>query len=122
MDKYGRGWIAIPCVLLLGLSFMLMPATHTMPAFILTAALMGLGNGIGAGIIMTLGADASPQDGRITFLGLWRVVADSGHTLGPLFISGLTALFSLGTGLFMVGLSGIAAAWIFGQQLFRKEQ
>lgn len=122
MDKYGRGWIAIPCVLLLGLSFMLMPITHTMPAFIATAAIMGLGNGIGSGIIMTLGADVSPTAGRIAFLGLWRVVADSGQTLGPLFMSGVTAIFSLGTGLFTVGLWGLAATWIFGRQLFGRKQ
>src|SRR5699024_5510045 len=116
MDEYGRLWIAIPCVLLLGLSFMLMPATHSVAAFVATAALMGLGNGIGSGIIMTLGADVSPRAGRISFLGIWRVVADSGQTLGPLFMSAITAILSLGASLFMVGTLGVVSAWIFVRQ------
>ncbi|HLR12038.1 MAG TPA: MFS transporter [Burkholderiaceae bacterium] len=122
MDEYGRLWIAIPCVLLLGLSFMLMPATHSVAAFVATAALMGLGNGIGSGIIMTLGADVSPRAGRISFLGIWRVVADSGQTLGPLFMSAITAILSLGASLFMVGTLGVVSAWIFIRQRLRLQK
>src|SRR5699024_5256355 len=116
MGEYGRLWIAIPCVLPLGLSVTLMPATLSVPAFVAAAALMGLGNGIGSGIIMTLGADVSPQAGRISFLGMWRVVADSGQTLGPLFMSAITAILSLGASLFMVGTLGLVSAWIFVRQ------
>lgn len=121
MDTYGRGWIAIPCVLLLGLAFMLMPLTHSMPAFVMTAAIMGLGNGIGSGIIMTLGADVSPQAGRITFLGLWRVIADSGQTLGPLFMSTITAVLALSYGVFTIGSLGLVSAWVFGRHFFRRQ-
>ena len=38
------------------------------------ALLLGFGNGLGSGIVMTLGADFAPARGRAEFLGVWRLV------------------------------------------------
>jgi len=121
MDKYGRGWIAVPSVLLMGLAYMLLPLTGQLISFIGIALFMGVGNGISAGIVMTLGADAAPKDNEIEFLGLWRVFTDAGQTAGPLLISLLTALLTLGTGIATIGLSGLLAAWLFGRTLLTKK-
>src|SRR5690606_37487368 len=72
MDHFGRVWVALPCSLMLAASLLAMPLTTTLVPFVLVCLLMGLGNGIGSGIVMTLGADASPVNGRTEFLGLWR--------------------------------------------------
>ena len=48
-------------------------------AIALVAALMGLGNGISAGVVMTLGADAAPAADRTQFLGGWRLCSDLGN-------------------------------------------
>ena len=56
---------------------------------------MGVGNGLGAGVIMTLGADASPPVGRAQFLGAFRLFADTGNGAGPLLLAGATALLGL---------------------------
>lgn len=119
MDKYGRGWIAVPSVLLMGLAFMLMPLTHQTLPFVLVTLLLGLGNGIGAGIVMTLGADAAPDDQQLEFLGLWRVFADSGQSIGPLLMSLIIGAFSIGTGIFFIGGTGLLAGWIFGRAFFK---
>ena len=68
----------------------------------------GIGNGFGAGINMTLGADFSPPVGRGEFLGVWRLISDTGQAGGPLVISVLTGLGSLG--LAAVASSGIGFA------------
>lgn len=117
MDEYGRLWVAMPCALLLGLSLAAIPFTYQMVPFVLVCTLMGLGNGIGSGIVMTLGADASPEVGRTQFLGLWRLIGDMGTSAGPFFLSGVTALVSLGAGILAVGLLGFAAAAIFWRGL-----
>ena len=39
---------------------------------------MGLGNGISAGVVMTLGADAAPVADRAQFIGGWRLCNDLG--------------------------------------------
>ncbi len=80
----------MPCVLIMALSFMLMPLTHGFLAMVLVAMLMGFGNGIGSGIVMTLAADVSPAVGRLTFLGVWRELSDAGAGIGPVALS-LTA-------------------------------
>lgn len=117
MDEYGRVWVALPCAMMLGVSFAAIPFTHTMLPFVLVCTLMGLGNGIGSGIVMTLGADASPLVGRTQFLGLWRLIGDVGTSAGPFFLSGLTALISLGAGILSIGFFGFIAAAIFWRGL-----
>lgn len=117
MDEYGRVWVAVPCTILLGASFAVIPLTSTLVPFVLACMLMGLGNGIGSGIVMTLGADASPEHGRTQFLGLWRLIADVGTSTGPFILSGITALISLGAGIVAVGAFGFAAAAIFWRTL-----
>jgi MFS family permease len=110
MDMYGRRSVAVPCTIVIGVSFVLMPLTHGVLTLTLVAMLMGFGNGIGSGIVMTLGADTSPAIGRLTFLGIWREVADVGTSVGPLILSAVTALASLGTGIAASGGVGFAAA------------
>ena len=110
MDVYGRRWVAVPCVIIMGVSFVLMPLTHAAVTLACTAMIMGFGNGIGSGIVMTLAADVSPAIGRPTFLGIWRELADAGSGAGPLVLSAVTALAGLGPGIIVSGLVGFAAA------------
>jgi len=117
MDKYGRMWVAVPCTLLMGLSLLAMPFTSAPVAFVIAALVLGFGNGIGSGIVMTLAADASPVNGRTRFLGLWRLMSDIGASGGPALIAGITGLASLATGIFTIGLAGLLAAWVFWRWL-----
>jgi MFS family permease len=109
MDRHGRRIVAVPCVLVMGLACILMPLTHGLFALILIAMLMGFGNGIGSGIVMTLAADVSPAAGRLTFLAVWRELADAGAALGPVILSLSTGVAGLGNGLVVSGLVGVAA-------------
>lgn len=117
MDDYGRLWVALPCTLLLGASFIAIPMTTTLVSFVLVCMMMGLGNGIGSGIVMILGADAAPVHGRTQFLGLWRLISDIGNSTGPFFLSAITALVSLGAGIVAVGTFGLISAAIFWRNL-----
>lgn len=113
MDEWGRLWVALPCTLIMGSSLVLMPFTTNIITFLVVAMLMGLGNGFGSGINMTLGADASPNHGRTEFLGLWRLISDIGSSAGPFLLSGMTALVSLGAGIMLTGGFGFLSAAIF---------
>lgn len=116
MDLHGRRWVAVPCAVVLGISFVVMPLTHAAVTLTLTAMIMGFGNGIGSGIVMTLSSDVSPAIGRPTFLGLWRELSDAGQGIGPLILSGVTAVAGLAAGVVASGLVGFAAAaamWVF---------
>ena len=113
MDRKGRQWVAVPSTLLMGTALLLIPLTGSFVGLLLAALLIGFGNGISSGLVMTLGADFSPDRGRGQFLGLWRFMADAGSTGGPVLLSGVTALASLGPGIAATGVLGFAAAAVF---------
>jgi MFS family permease len=110
MDRKGRSWVAVPSMLIMGTALLLTPLTHGAGTLLMASLLIGFGNGIGAGLIMTLGADHSPVAGRAHFLGLWRLISDLGSTAGPAVLSGVTALLSLAAGVACIGLLAFTAA------------
>jgi MFS family permease len=119
MDRRGRQWVAIPSTLIMGVALVLIPLTGGFTSLLLVALLIGFGNGISSGLVMTLGADFSPDRGRGQFLGLWRFMADAGSTGGPVLLSAVTAAASLGAGVTATGVLGFAAAGVFAVVLPR---
>ena len=113
MDRYGRVAAAVPSMLVLGLGMALLPLATSLVAVTAAATVLGIGNGLGAGLIMTLGADASPADGRAQFLGGWRLCADLGRAAGPLALSALTAVLTLGASAVVLGAAALfGAGWL----------
>lgn len=116
MDRRGRKWVAIPCLVTLSVGLLLIPLATTATLFVVVAMLTGLGNGMGAGIVMTLGADFSPVRNRAEFLGVWRLLSDVGQLGGPLVLSGITGLATLGLASVAtggIGLLGALVMWRF---------
>ena len=113
MDRFGRVYIAVPSMLVLGLGMVLVPFASTFWALVVVATVLGIGNGIGSGILMTLGADASPEVGRAQFLGGWRLMGDIGWASGPALVSAVAVVASLGTASVVMGVVAWAgAAWL----------
>ena len=113
MDGKGRLFVAVPSTLLMGVALLLIPLTGSFMGLLLAALLIGFGNGISSGLVMTLGADFSPDRGRGQFLGLWRFMADAGSTAGPVLLSAVTAVATLAAGISATGILGFAAAAVF---------
>lgn len=116
MDLYGRRWVAVPCMIIMGAGLLALPFTHDALSLLLVALLIGFGNGIGSGIVMTLGADFSPSPGRPQFLGIWRLLTDIGTMAGPGTVSAVTAVASLAGGIWTtgaLGLIGAAVLWLW---------
>lgn len=110
MDHKGRRAVAVPSMLVMGAAMLLMPLTTGFTTLLLAALAIGFGNGIGSGLIMTLGADHSPRHGRAHFLGVWRLMSDIGSSCGPALLSFLAASLSLAAGIATTGLIALAAA------------
>lgn len=114
MDTRGRVWVAVPCMAVMSVALFLLPLTHGFATMLAVAMLLGFGNGIGSGIVMTLGADYSPVAGRPKFLGLWRLLSDTGAMVGPVLLATLVAVATLGTGVWMISGISLLGAGIFG--------
>ena len=114
MDRFGRLWAALPAMILMGTGFLALAFTHDLPQaamwFALFAAVLGVGNGMSSGILMTLGADLAPQSDPAAFLGSWRTLTDAGGAAAPLLVSALTAAWSLSLATGVVGAIGLIGA------------
>ncbi len=111
MDRFGRLWAALPAMILMGAGFLALAFTHDLADaamwFAMFAAVLGVGNGLSSGILLTLGADLAPPDEPAAFLGSWRTLTDAGGAVAPVLISALAATVSLSGA---VGSMGVIAA------------
>jgi len=105
MDRFGRKWASMPCVLILSAGVALVPFANSYAALMLAGVVIGLGNGVGSGINLTLGADLAPEENRAEFLGVWRLIGDSGRAAGPAVIGQIGQAAAL-------TVSGLATAGI----------
>jgi MFS family permease len=119
MDRRGRLWVAVPSMVALGATLLLLPLASSAAWLAVVAMAMGLANGIGSGMIMTLGADVAPRAVRAQFLGVWRLFSDAGGAAGPLVVAAGAGLGSLAGGAMAMGVIGIAAAAVMQATLPR---
>lgn len=114
MDRFGRLWAAMPAMVLMAAAFIGLSFTHDGDAAVLWygmfAAMLGVGNGLSSGILLTLGADVAPKRNPAPFLGSWRTLTDAGGAIAPLLISGIIALASLPIAAAAMGVVGLIGA------------
>lgn len=90
MDHFGRKVAAVPSFAIMGVGMVLIPFAGSYLTLMAAAVLIGIGNGLGSGSMMTLGADLAPPGATGEFLGIWRLIGDSGRATGPLAVGSLT--------------------------------
>ncbi len=112
MDNWGRKYAAISCMSILATGIALIPLTASFTALMMAAMVAGLGNGLGSGINMTLGADFAPPRERGEFLGVWRLMGDSGSFAGPIFMGYLAGAFVLSSAFTVTALLGFVGVVI----------
>ena len=123
MDRWGRMWSALPSMLGLGAGFVVLSFTHDLDArvawYVGVSIFLSVANGIGSGIIMTLGADLAPKDTPAPFLGAWRFAGDAGQAAAPLLVSLLTALVSIAFASGVMGVLGFVGAGVLARYIPR---
>lgn len=113
MDRHGRTLVAVPVVLTVAVGALLLPLTASTWSVAAVVGLIAAGNGLGSGIVMTLGADSAPVEGRSQFLGGWRLCGDVGLSGGPLLISGVASVAPLAAACVVVGvLCLVGTGWV----------
>lgn len=111
-DALGRTPTLVLCLAVYGAGFLVAPLWPTSAGLVVAMGVMSIGNGLGAGINMTIGADLSPARGRARFLSIWAMFTQAGQLGGPLAISALLLVASLPAAITVVGGAALAgAAW-----------
>ncbi|HWV34617.1 MAG TPA: MFS transporter [Thermomicrobiales bacterium] len=112
MDRFGRKYASVPTFLIMGVGLGLLPFANSFGSLLAIGLLIGLGNGLGSGTMMTLGADLAPEGATGEFLGIWRLIGDIGMVLGPLLVGIIASTMSLRGSAYMLMAAGFAASAI----------
>lgn len=95
MDRFGRKFAIVPSFTTMAIGIAMIPFADGFGSMLAAGIVIGLGNGIGSGTMMTLGADFAPTAFTSTFLSLWRFIGDSGQMIGPLLVGVVAESFTL---------------------------
>lgn len=113
MDRWGRKAAIIPSFFIQAIAMSLVPLTWSFLSLIIVASLIGFGNGLSSGTMLTLGTDLAPRESRGEFLGVWRLIGDLGATGGPLVVGAVADLVILPTAALAMAGAGLTAVFIF---------
>lgn len=113
MDHLGRKCAIVPSFFIQALGMLCVPFAASFAGLLAVAALIGFGNGLGSGGMMTLGADLAPAEARSEFWGPWRLIGDGGHTGGPIVVGQVADLLALPQAAWAMCMAGLCAALVF---------
>jgi MFS family permease len=123
MDHWGRLATALPSMIGLAAGHLILAFTHDLDSniewFIAAAMVMALFNGVGSGILMTLGADLADKRNPAPFLGAWRFTGGIGSAGAPVAIAGITAVASLSIAAGALGVLGLIGAGVLARYVPR---
>lgn len=112
MDRFGRLWSVVPALALMSAGFVGLSFTQGLAAsetwFVALTIMIGLGNGLSSGFLLTLGADLAPRDDPAMFLGSWRTLTTGGGAVAPLMFSAIAVVAPLPVAMACMGVLGLA--------------
>jgi MFS family permease len=112
MDRFGRLYAIVPAFSLLGLGLLILGLTHDATGAIVAGVVMGVGNGMSAGTMLTLGGDLAPIESG-PFLSALGMMQDLGVVVGPIIVGWLADSAGLYTSaLILAGVMFLAIVWI----------
>lgn len=114
MDRFGRRAAGVPSAIIIGVGFIVLAFTHDLASadawFVAIAMILGVGNGLSSGILLTVGADLAPPENPAPFLGAWRTITDGGLAAAPVVFSALTGIATISIATGVIGVIGLYCA------------
>ncbi len=107
MDRYGRKFASVPSFAIQALGMALIPLTFGFWALLGATLVIGFGNGLGSGTMLTLGSDLAPQESMGEFLGVWRLIGDVGQSGAPIAVGSIADALSLPLATFAIASAGL---------------
>ena len=96
MDRFGRLAAMMPSFSLIAIGLIVLGWAESTTAAIVAGVIMGVGNGLSSGSMLTLGSDLAPRDEPAPFLAAIAVIQDVGKIIGPLVVGFVGASAGLG--------------------------
>lgn len=111
MDRFGRKFASVPSFAIMAIGIGSVAFANSFVALMVAGAVIGLGNGLGSGSMMTLGADLAPPGATGEFLGIWRLIGDLGMVVGPLLVGAFAGALSLDGSAMALMVAGLLASF-----------
>jgi MFS family permease len=112
MDRFGRLYSIVPAFSLLGIGMFVLGLSDTTTGAVVAGVIMGFGNGMSAGTMLTLGGDLAPRDAG-PFLAALGMMQDGGAVIGPILVGWLADSVGLAeSALVLAVVMFVAIAWI----------
>ena len=113
MDRFGRLYAIVPSFMLVTAGLVILGYADTAAEIALAGAVMGVGNGIGAGTMLTMASDLAPALARGQVLSGLAVLQDTGTLLGPLIVGLVADAAGVGASAFaLAAVMVLATAWL----------
>ncbi len=113
MDRYGRLFAMIPAFGLIAAGLVMLGLADTTGGVVLAGAVIGVGNGLSSGTMLTFGSDLAPADATGPFLAGLAAMQDGGRVAGPLLVGAIGAGAGLGAASIALAVVLVAAiVWL----------
>lgn len=112
MDRFGRLYAIVPAFTLVGVGLLVLGLWYTTAGAIVAGVVMGVGNGMSAGTMLTLGGDLAPRDSG-PFLAALGTLHDAGVVVGALVVGAFADTAGLPTSaVVLAGIMFAAVLWM----------
>ena len=113
MDRFGRLYAIIPAFTVMAIGLVVLGLADTATEVAVASVLIGAGNGVTSGAVLTLGADLAPKGEEGPFLAGFVLVSNLGLLVGPLAVGAVADLAGLDASAFALGAILMAGVvWI----------
>jgi MFS family permease len=96
MDHFGRLFAMVPAFGTIALGLVMLGLADSTPTVVVAGAVIGVGNGLSSGSLLTFGSDLAPTDSTGPFLAGLAATQDAGRVAGPLLVGAVGARAGLG--------------------------
>ena len=113
MDRFGRLTSMVPAFSLLAAGLTLLAMADTVTQAVVAGVVMGLGNGLSAGSMLTISTDLAPVDEPGPFIAGFHTLSGLGSFLGPFAVGWVADAHGLGTASLVLAVTLMAGvAWL----------
>ena len=96
MDRFGRLFAMVPAFSTIALGLVMLGVADSTTAVVVAGGVIGIGNGLSSGTMLTFGSDLAPADATGPFLAGLAAMQDAGRVIGPLLVGVIGAGAGLG--------------------------
>ena len=113
MDRFGRLYSMVPAFSLMAFGLLLLGVAGSASEAVVAGVVIGVGNGLSSGSMLTMSTDLAPDDAHGPFIAGFSMAAGVGRLAGPVIVG--WAAQSIGLGASAVALAitlGFGLSWI----------